>query len=185
MPLLIVGIALAGFTALLVLGYVGEASYVLLVAGTALVGLVLHGFGRLQEIDLKNLKLVLRELKETKEELFVKQQQLKSLATPLAQIIAFSSAAEGRMTSKEFFALRAKWYRKKIKELVDALGIEYSEALETRKYLEKYEEIDKTLGTREGLQTTDPDYQAVKQRLAKLNEELNEMLRADIEKQNV
>lgn len=182
MPLLIAGIALAGFTALLVLGYIGEAAYAFLAACMALLGLVLHGFGRLQEIDLKNLKLVLRELKETKEELFVKQQQLKSLAMPLAKIIAFSSAVGGRLTSKESFALRTKWYRKKIEELIEALGIESSEAAETRKYLEKYEEIDKALGAREGLHTTDPDYEAVKQRLETLNNEINETLKADIEK---
>ena len=182
MPLLISSIAFAVFTTLLVLGYVGEAAYVFLAAGSALMGLVLHGFGRLQEFDLKNLKLVLRELKETKEDLFVKQQQLSSLAVPLAQIIAFSSAVEGRLSNKESFTLRRKWYKKKIQELIEALGIEAASDKETRKYLEKYEEIDKAFGERSVLQTSDPDYEIVKQRIEALNTEVNAMLKADIEK---
>lgn len=182
MPLLIAGIAFVVFTSLLVCGYVGEAAYAFLAAGTALMGLVLHGFDRLQEVDLKNLRLVLRELKETRKELFVKQEQLKSLAVPLAQIIALSSAAEGRLSSKESFAIRTKWYKKKVQELIEALGIESAEADETRKYLSKYEEIDTLLGERSALQTTDPDYEVVKKKIEAVASEVNEMLKADIEK---
>ena len=181
-PLLISSVALAIFTVLLVCGYISEIFYAFLASGSALLGLVLHGFGRLQEIDFKNLRLVLRELKETKEELFVKQKQLQSLAVPLAQIIALSSAAEGRMSSKEDFALRTKWYKKKIEELIEALGIESSEAAETRKYLAKYEEIDKALGERAVLQTTDPDYEVVIKKMETIRNEINEMLKADTEK---
>lgn len=182
MPLLISSVAFTVFTVLLILGYVGEAAYAFLAAVSALMGLVLHGFGRLQEIDLKNLKLVLRELKETKEELFVKQQQLSSLAVPLAQIIAFSSAVEGRLSSKESFSLRRKWYKKKVQELIEALGIDSVSDKETRKYLEKYEEIDKAFGERSVLQTSDPDYEVVKRRIEALSTEVNEMLKSDIEK---
>ena len=62
-------------------------------AATALLGLVLHGFGRLQELDLKNLRLVLREIEQTKKELFVREGKLKAIAIPLAQIIALIDPA--------------------------------------------------------------------------------------------
>ena len=87
MSLAISGIAFAIFTALLVFGRIGEASYCFLVATATLLGLVLHGFGRLQELDLKNLRVVLREIEQTKKELFVREEKLRQIALPLAQII--------------------------------------------------------------------------------------------------
>jgi len=89
------------FTALLLLEHIGEASYCLLVALSTLLGLVLHGFGRLQELDLKNLRLVLREIKATKKELFVREEKLKEIVLPLAQVIALTGASEGRLVDRE------------------------------------------------------------------------------------
>ena len=62
MPLIISTIVFIVFTVLLYISKIGEASYAFLVAATALFGLVLHGFDRLKEIDLKNLRVVLRGL---------------------------------------------------------------------------------------------------------------------------
>ena len=123
MPLAISGIAFLIFTGLLWLGRIGEASYCFLVAASALLGLVLHGFARLQELDLKNLRLVLREIDQTKKELFVREEQLKAIAIPLAQIIALTGASEGRMGSKESWAIKREWYRQRIQALVNALQL--------------------------------------------------------------
>jgi hypothetical protein len=94
-PLVISGTAFLVFTAFLVCGRIGEASYCFLVAASALFGLALHGFPRLQELDLKKGHMVLRELKQMNEELFVLEEKLKAIALPLAQIIAFASASKG------------------------------------------------------------------------------------------
>jgi hypothetical protein len=179
MPLAISAIAFVVFTALLWLGRIGEASYCFLVAGSALLGLVLHGFGRLQELDLRNLRLVLRELQDTKKELFVREEKLKKIAVPLAQVLALTGASEGRMSNRETWAVKREWYRQRIQAMVEALELAPSEAEETRKYLEKYAEIDRVLADRDGLKTTDPDYAEVKERLSKLSGELLEMYKAD------
>lgn len=106
MPMAISAAAFITFTALLWLGKIGEASFSFLVAATALFGLVLHGFSRLQELDLKNLRLVLREIKETKEELFVREEKLKSVIAPLVQLLAHAGVAEGRWTETENIMLK-------------------------------------------------------------------------------
>lgn len=85
MPLAISTITFLVFTTLLLFGKIGEATYCFLVASAALLGLVLHGFSRLQELDLKNLRLVLREIEQTKNELFVQEEKLKAIVVPLAQ----------------------------------------------------------------------------------------------------
>ena len=182
MPLAISGIAFLVFTALLLVGKIGEASFCFLAAGSALLGLVLHGFGRLQELDLKNLKLVLRELQDTKKELFVREEQLKKIAVPLAQIIALSGASEGRFGSKESWSVKREWYRQKVETLLEALGLSPTEATESTKFQDKYAEIDRVLGEREALQTTDPDYNQVKAKLEALSAELLEMMKSDLAK---
>lgn len=180
MPLLIPAIAFITFTVLLLLGHVGEASYCFLAAASALVGLVLHGFGRLQELDLRSLRLVLRDIEQTKKELFVREEKLKQIAVPLAQIIALSGASEGRLGSKESWAVKREWYRRKIETLVTALELSPTDAVETLKYSEKYDEFDRVIGDRDSLLTSDPDYAQVKANLELLAAELEAMMQADI-----
>lgn len=182
MPLVISTIVFIVFTGLLYIGKVGEASYAFLIAATALFGLVLHGFDRLKELDLKNLRIVLRELQETKKELFVREEKLKSIAIPLAQIVAFTGASEGRLSSKETWSAKRKWYKKKLEELIASLNFTSDEEREAKKFVEKYEEIDKLLADREALKTTDPDYGKVKERIEQISAELNELMRQDFEK---
>lgn len=182
MALAIPGIAFIIFTALLFFGHIGEASYCFLVAATALLGLVLHGFGRLQELDLKNLRLVLREIEQTKKELFVREEKLKAIAIPLAQVIAFTGASEGRWGSRESSPVKREWYKQKVESLISALQLSSPEENETLKYTNKYAEIDAVFGDREGLKTTDPDYAETKAKLESLNSELLEMMKADTAK---
>jgi hypothetical protein len=54
------------FTTLLYLEKIGQVTYVSLLSFTAIVSLVLHGFSRVREIDLKNLKIVLDPMAEIK-----------------------------------------------------------------------------------------------------------------------
>jgi hypothetical protein len=182
MPLVIPAIAFAIFTVLLWMGRLGEASYCFLAGVSALLGIVLHGFGRLQELDLKNLRLVLREIEQTKKELFVREEKLKSIAVPLAQIIALTGASEGRMSSRESWEIKREWYRQKLQALVEALDLSAQEAAEIRKYMDKYNEIDRALGEREGLKTTDVDYPAVKAKLESLSAEIRDMMKLDVSK---
>lgn len=182
MALLISSIAFVVFTALLLLGNLGEASYAFLIAATALFGLVLHGFDRLKELDLKNLRVTLRELQETKKELFVREEKLKSVAIPLAQIVAFTGASEGRMGDKEIFSAKRKWYKRKLEDLISALDFNSEEEKEAKKFVEKYEEIDKLFAGRGALNINDPDYKQVKEDIENLSNEITSLLNEDAKK---
>lgn len=175
-------IVFIAFTTLLYIGKIGEVSYAFLVPATALFGLVLHGFDRLKEIDLKNLRVVLRELQQTKKELFVREENLKSMAIPLAQMVAFTGASEGRMGSKESFSAKRKWYKKKLEELISSLDFSEDEENEANKFVKKYEEIDKLLAERSALQTTDSDYKETEEKIEKLSDEIIELMKQDFEK---
>ena len=182
MPLAVTTIVFIIFTALLWLGRIGQASYCFLVAATALLGLVLHGFGRLQELDFKNLKLVLRDIEQTKKELFVREEKLKAIAVPLAQVLALTGASEGRLGSRESWHIKREWYKQRLQALAAALELSPAESAEVQKYTEKYAEFDHVMGQREALQTTDPDYIEVKQKLESLSVELLDMMKVDLSK---
>jgi hypothetical protein len=179
-PLALSAVAFGIFTYLLWLRHIGEASYCFLVALTAMLGLVLHGFSRLQEFDLKNLRLVLRKIEETKQDLFVREEKLKAIALPLAQIIAFTGSSEGRMGSAESWEAKRRWYRHKLQELVNNLDLSPAEIADVNKYLDKYAEIDRQLGKRGALKTTDPDYEQVKANLERISSELLQMMKIDV-----
>ena len=182
MPFAIAVTAFLLFTVLLWLGRLGEASYCFLVSAAILLGIVLHGFGRLQELDLKNLRLVLREIDQTKKELFVREERIKSIVVPLAQIMAFTGASEGRWGSTETAKIKRKWYRRKLQELVEQLDLSPNEATEIHKYMDKYDQIDLAIGDREALQTTDSDYAEIATKLKSLSADLNIMLSGDVNK---
>ena len=148
-----------------------------IVALAIMLGLVLHGFGRLQELDLKNLRLVLREIDETKKELLVREEKLMAIAIPLVQAIALTGASEGRIGSRESWKVKRNWYKKHLKELIEAFKFSSGESFEALKYVEKYKEIDEVLGEREVLKTTDPDYKQTKEKLEELSNELMEMMK--------
>ena len=62
-------IGIAVFTSLLVMGHLSEASYVGLMIPLALVCIVLLCLPRLRELDLKNLKITLHELRQVKSDI--------------------------------------------------------------------------------------------------------------------
>jgi len=181
-PLAISVIVFIVFTALLYTDKLGEASYSFLVAATALFGLVLHGFDRLKELDLKNLRIVLGKLEETKKELFVREEKLKAIAVPLAHIVAFTGASEGRMSSRETLSAKRKWYKKKLEDLILSLDLTTNEEKEAKKFIEKYDELDRLLANLEALKTTDPDYDEARERIDQLNNELTELMKQDFKK---
>lgn len=183
MPLVIFGVGFAVFTALLLGGRIGEAAYCFLVATSALLGLVLHGFGRLKELDLKNLRLVLRGLEETKRDLFVREERLKAVLGPVAQILALTASSEGRWAgNRESTNIKREWYRQKVQALTDAMQASGAEAAEISKYMVKYAEFDRVFGLREVLRTTDEDYEYAKGRLESISAELTQMMKEDLKK---
>ncbi len=181
MALGISAIAFSIFTYLLYIGKIGEVSYAFLMPATAIFGLVLHGFDRLKELDLKNLRVVLNEIKETQKEIFVREEKLKEISLPLAQMVAFTAASEGRIANKEMWSVKRDWYKKKLEELIESLELSPDDAEDSKKFINKYEEIDNLLGNREALKTSDEDYEQIKLALEERRKELLSMIKSDLE----
>ena len=86
----------------------GGASFTSFMSITLICWLAFYGFDRVKELDIKNLKLILSEIKETKKEIFAKQEDLKRTAYTLAEIMAFSNSMQGRLSSKESHEISKK-----------------------------------------------------------------------------
>ncbi|WP_286353969.1 hypothetical protein [Geothrix oryzae] len=180
MALILSFILLTVFTISLYLGKIGEASYCVLISISVLLGLALHGFDRIRGIDFKNLKLDLDEIKETKKELLVRQEQLKSIVLPLAHILAYLSVAEGRMMSRESHAIKRRWMKNKLSTLVNAIPLKPEEMESTNKISKIYQEIDDILITKDGSYiASHPDFPELSAKLDSLSEELDNFLQQD------
>ena len=57
------------FTVLLCLGHIGSTAFVMLLVALGLLCLALHGFSRLRELDLKQLKITLDRIEQVKSEI--------------------------------------------------------------------------------------------------------------------
>lgn len=176
----ILGIML--FTTLLIYNQIGQASYCFLMAMVVLVSLAISSLPRLKELDFKNLRMTLRALNETKEELFAKERDLKKTALLMSQIMAFSSSAQGRYSSREGHNIQTEWYANKLHKLVDTFNFNEKEKKEIYKFVEKYKKIDRLLEDRDRLKASDPDYEKTKMKLEQLSSEIQDMLQKDINK---
>jgi len=54
---------------LLFIEKIGEATFLVMLGGTAVVSIVLHGFSRLKEVSLRELKVTLSEVRQAQEKL--------------------------------------------------------------------------------------------------------------------
>jgi hypothetical protein len=81
----ICGVAgIAFFTLLLKHGLIGETSYVALAVACAVAAMGIYGFPRLAELDLKNLRLTLREVKEATSEAIRATEELEKVKEEVA-----------------------------------------------------------------------------------------------------
>lgn len=88
-------------TYLLLIGKIGSASFVTLFLGIAIVSTALYLSDRLKELDIKNLRLILAEVKEVKKDIYAKAETVKKLGEELADLTAFNVTSVGRFASKD------------------------------------------------------------------------------------
>ncbi|MDO9566698.1 MAG: hypothetical protein Q7J15_08160 [Candidatus Desulfaltia sp.] len=163
-------------------GKLGAASFVSFISVVLISGFAFYGFDRIKELDIKNLRLILSEIKETKAEIFAKQDDLKKTAFVMSEILAFSSADNGRMDSKEGYRIKREWYDHKLNELMNDFDFSDKEIQEIKKFSAKYNEIDRLLQDRDVLKVSDPDYKEIKTKLESLSSEIKRMQQEDTKK---
>ena len=113
---------LALFTTLLVKKRINQPSYIILVSLAALVAIVLHGFPRLEEVDLKELKLTLAEIKEVKQDVYAKARDVGYASRMLADLIALQDVHQG-LSGDPYMFQRRDYVDHKTREILATLGV--------------------------------------------------------------
>lgn len=88
-------------TYLLIIGKIGSVSFVTLFLGIAIVSTALYLSDRLKELDIKNLRLILAEVKEVKKDIYAKAETVKKLGEELADLTAFNVTHVGRLAPSD------------------------------------------------------------------------------------
>lgn len=78
-------------------GKFGSTGFNIFFSIICLMCLAIYGFNRLKEIDLKNMKLVLDDMKNTKNEIYAKAEEVKKIMVELAENSILSALERGRL----------------------------------------------------------------------------------------
>jgi len=100
----------------------GAPGFITFNAIVILSGLALYGFDRLKEVDLKNLKLVLNEMKETKMQVFAKAEEVNKVMEGLAENYISSASEAGRLPDESSLHEQMINKRKRAEELLEKAG---------------------------------------------------------------
>lgn len=167
------------FTILLYLSAIGQMAYVSLISVSMLTGFIIFFSDRIKEINLKELKMHLSEIKAAKEEVFAKEKEVKDIAFNLAKIIAFTSQVQGRMNSQEGHQRWRKWYRHHLDKLNKITNFTNNETDEIYKISRLYDELDELLA-KCGNNVSKPSYKEYKPSVNQKIEEVNKIIEEDI-----
>ena len=86
--------------------YFNSTGFIVYLCSISLLGLAFYGFDRLKVLDLRNLKIYLNKLEETKKEVYAKVDELQLIMVDLADIYIYSAFKIGRFTEEEGSKLR-------------------------------------------------------------------------------
>ena len=138
----IVGVALTTlFTTLLCFKKLSQPSYIFLFSLTVIACLVLHGFPRLKELDLKSLKMTLEKIETAKQEIYAKQDEVNRTTTLLTELVLFQNAMSQVTGDKELRAYERLWLNNKCSEILNQLGYAQSEQKQIFRYQRAVDDI--------------------------------------------
>jgi len=116
-----VGVVL--FTSLLLAGRINQWGYLFLIALVALVSVVVHGFGRLRELDLKNLRMTLDRMEQVRADVYAKEDDLRKASVVLTRLAIFITTYMNRCGNEHSAQFIPSWVCEQSEELLKALGV--------------------------------------------------------------
>jgi hypothetical protein len=129
------------FTVLLATGLIQALSYAALLALLGLVCLTIPVLHRLKNLDIKNLKLTLERIEETKKEISAKEKDFKLTALLLAELIAATATVSNVFGDEESDEYSKALVRRKIQQLANHLRFTDNQLTEIFKYEEALKEV--------------------------------------------
>ena len=125
--MIIVGIICGTFSGivliiyLLNIGKIGSIEFTTLFICIILAGLAWYRVDSLKEIDIKNMRLVLEQVKEARRDVYAKVETVKKIGENLADLPAFSVSRIGRFASDDL-QIKMLEGRDRVKEVLQEIG---------------------------------------------------------------
>lgn len=130
------------FTTLVLLGRISEVTYVGLLSLVVITALALHGFNRIKELDLRNLKMTLSRIESARTEVEVRHSQLQDVAVRLLEVVAFHAAWSNRRVPREVIDLQRRWLQERAEELLGAIDAGSQTRDRLLWYQEAFQQLD-------------------------------------------
>jgi hypothetical protein len=151
------------FTILLKDTLINEWTFFLLLSLVLIVAIVFTEFDKLKELNIKELKLTLREVEE-------KSETIKQLSKEIVGMISINSGLQGRFGSEKSERLRvdiSTIHIKRILDLIDEKGIYNADVLYFQNYLSELREtkITNKLSQREEKELSEKGFREYEKRL--------------------
>ncbi|MBU1862493.1 MAG: hypothetical protein KKH94_02375 [Candidatus Omnitrophica bacterium] len=110
------------FTWLLIIGKIKEWAFVILFIVVLLFSVGINSVDRLRELDLKNLRIVLNEMKEVKREVFAKEATVKAMGEEIAYLTAYLMTTVGRVVDSKGLTEKLYETREKLISMMHEIG---------------------------------------------------------------
>lgn len=110
------------FTLLLIYDQILNGIYLSLFSVLAFSCIVIALLPRLKEIDFKNLRTTLVEIKKTKKEIFAKEESLKEIALRVSELIKANATFASYLSDEEDDKLQNEFINSKINNLLHVIG---------------------------------------------------------------
>lgn len=123
-------------------GTIGEPSFVVFVSISAIVSLAVAFGDRLQSVSLRDLKIELAKVESTRKEVEHREQEVRRIATALAEVTVFLAAFHWRPGSHETQALEVQWLTQRVTTLLDGMGASEAERQRVFQYLDAVKKMD-------------------------------------------
>src|SRR5580700_972899 len=109
-------VSLTGVLLLKNYGFIPDWSVPFLLLALVLFAIVIYAFDRLEELNLRQGSIRLREVKEAEERIYAKEKVVQDLMLTLADLAVMDSLNVGRLTGTLFSDLLRQWREKRIQK---------------------------------------------------------------------
>jgi hypothetical protein len=106
------------------------------------IAIVVYVLPQLQELNLKELKVVLREIKETENRIYATEKTVRELMLKLADLAAMETLNFSRLSGSEYAQLMRQWRDKRVDEILDLVEATPEEKNHLSRYAPIYKGID-------------------------------------------
>jgi len=106
------------------------------------IAIVVYVLPQLQELNLKELKVVLREIKETESRIYATEQTVRELMLTLADLAVMETLNFSRLSGSEFGELMRQWRDKRIDKILELVEATPNQKSHLRRYVPMYKGMD-------------------------------------------